>query len=133
MSGSRSAPPVPAWIAAQRTVVLRTRKRDGTWVPTPVSVVVVDDRVYFRTYDAAWKTRRIRNFPDVEFAPSTWRGRPTGDTLRARARLLSEEEARPVVAALSRKYPVLHRVLVPFAHRRRGWRTLHYELTDVHG
>jgi hypothetical protein len=44
----------PELLRHQRTILLETRKRDGTWVATPVSVVVDEDgRVYFRTYDAA--------------------------------------------------------------------------------
>jgi RNA polymerase sigma-70 factor (ECF subfamily) len=34
-------------------------------------LVVEGDRAYFRTWDTAWKLRRIRNNPEVEFTPST--------------------------------------------------------------
>ena len=62
----------------QLAVLLTTYKRDGTPVGTAVNIVVEGDRAYFRTWDTAWKLRRIRNNPEVEFAPSTTRGRPTG-------------------------------------------------------
>ena len=44
------------------------------------------------------------------------------------ARLLDDDEAVRVRALLAGKYPWLHGRLVPAVHRRKGWRTLHYEL-----
>jgi PPOX class probable F420-dependent enzyme len=125
-----TAPPA-ARFARQRAVALRTRKRDGSWVATPVSIAVVGERAYVRTYDAAGKAKRLRNFPEVELAPSTLRGRVTGPWFTARARLLEGEEARAAARALARKHPVLHGVLVPLVHRAKGWHTLHYELEDL--
>ncbi|MCV5409829.1 PPOX class F420-dependent oxidoreductase, partial [Escherichia coli] len=77
----------------QWAVLLTTYKRDGTPVGTPVSIVVDGDRALTRTWDTAWKLRRIRNNPEVEISPSTPRGRPTGPAIRARARVLAGEEA----------------------------------------
>ncbi|HEY1829609.1 MAG TPA: PPOX class F420-dependent oxidoreductase [Acidimicrobiales bacterium] len=58
------------------TVLLTTYKRDGSAVPTPVNLAVEGDRAYFRSYDKAWKTKRIRNNPLVEVAPCSVRGTP---------------------------------------------------------
>ncbi|WP_433720436.1 PPOX class F420-dependent oxidoreductase [Actinoplanes sp. CA-051413] len=116
-------------LGRQRTVLLETRKRDGSWVGTPVSLVVSGGHGYFRSYDAAGKAKRLRNFPEVRVAPSTMRGRPTGPAVPGRARLLSAEEAEPVRALLAAKHPWLHGRIVPAMHRRKGWTTLHYELT----
>ena len=115
-------------LGRQRAVLLETRKRDGTWVGTPVSIVVADGRAFFRTYDASGKAKRLRNFPEVRVAPSTMRGRPTGPSVTGTARLLDDDEAVRVRALLAEKYPWLHGRLVPAMHRRKGWRTLHYEL-----
>ena len=115
-------------LGRQRTVLLETRKRDGTWVGTPVSIVVAGGRAFFRTYDAAGKAKRLRNFPEVRVAPSTLRGRPTGPSVAGTARLLDDDEAVRARALLAGKYPWLHGRLVPAVHRRKGWRTLHYEL-----
>lgn len=114
----------------QRTIVLRTKKRDGSWVPTPVSIVVDGERAFFRTYAKAGKTKRLRNFPDVEFAPSTVGGTPTGPTMYARATLLHGDEARHAARLLRRKHPLLHGFAVPLAHRAYRTTTLHYELSD---
>lgn len=114
----------------QKTIVLSTKKRDGTWVPTPVSIAVQNDRAYVRTYAEAGKSKRLRNFPEVRFSPSTFRGRPTGAMIQARARLLGGAEAREAARLLSRKYPVLHGFAVPLAHRIMRTQTLHYELSE---
>jgi uncharacterized protein len=115
-------------LAGQKTVLLETRKRDGTWVGTPVSIVVAGGRAFFRTYDASGKAKRLRNFPEVRVAPSTMRGRPTGPSVTGTARLLDDDQADRVRALLATKYPWLHGRMVPAMHRRKGWQTLHYEL-----
>jgi PPOX class probable F420-dependent enzyme len=116
----------------QKTILLKTKKRDGTWVGTPVSVALRGDRAYVRTYAKSWKSKRLRNFPEVRFSPSTSRGKPTGRELSAQARLLDGEEARTAAHLLARKYPLLHGILVPLSHKVMRTKTLHYELSDVH-
>ena len=114
----------------QSCILLTTYKRDGTSVGTPVHIAVEGDHAYTRTYAKAGKAKRMRNFPDVEIAPSTFRGRPTGPTCKARVRLLDRGSAENAHAArrLARKYPVVHGFLVPTLHRLQRDRTLHYEL-----
>lgn len=126
-----ATPPALSSFVRQKTILLKTRKRDGTWVDTPVSIVVQGDRAYVRTYDKSWKSKRLRNFAEVRFAPSTFRGRPSGPEVHARARLLEGEEASVAVRLLARKYPVMHGVLVPLSHRLMRTTTLHYELSEV--
>ena len=118
-----------AALAGTKTVLLRTRKRDGSWVPTPVSVVVDGDRAYFRTWDTSGKHKRLRNFPQVRLAPSTLRGKPTGSEIEGAARQLDGAEAEHARALLARRFPVMHGRLVPWVHRRKGWTTVHYEVT----
>ena len=117
----------------QWAVLLVTYKRDGTPVGTPVSIAVEGDRAFVRTWDTAWKYRRIRNNPEVEVSPSTPRGRPTGPPLRARARVLDDEESAHAERLLDRKHPILHGLLVPLVHRLMGYKTVHVELTPVSG
>jgi uncharacterized protein len=123
--------PVLQRFASEQVVLLQTRKRDGTWVDTPVNIAVAGDRAFFRTPGRASKNKRLRNFPEVRFRPCTWRGRPTGPPARATARLLSGDEAAAAGRLINRKYPVLQGVFVPLVHRLMRTRTLHYELTDV--
>lgn len=111
-----------------KTILLTTYKRDGTAVGTPVSIAFDGDRAFFRSYDKAWKTRRLRRNPRVQAAPSTFRGKPTGPAIGARATLLEGEEARVAAKALARRHRVLQAVLVPAAHRLMRYDTMHYEL-----
>jgi PPOX class probable F420-dependent enzyme len=117
----------------QWAVLLTTFKRDGTPIGTPVSIAVDGDRAFVRTFDTAWKLKRIRNNPEVEVAPSTRRGRPTGSAIRARARVLEGEESAYAGRLLARKHPILHRFLVPLVHRLRGNETIHIELRPLEG
>jgi uncharacterized protein len=111
-----------------KTILLTTYKRDGTAVGTPVSIAFDGDRAFFRSYDKAWKTKRLRRDQHVRAAPATMRGAPTGPAIRARATLLEGEEARVAASALARRHRVLQGVLVPAMHRLRRYRTMHYEL-----
>jgi uncharacterized protein len=111
-----------------KTILLTTYKRDGTPVATPVSIAFAGDRAFFRSYDKAWKTKRLRNNPQVEVAASTLRGKPTGPPVHARATLLNGEQAGIAAQALARRHRVLHGLLVPRAHRLMRYQTMHYEL-----
>ena len=107
---------------------IRARK-DGTPVGTPVNIVFRGDHAYFRTYDKAYKTKRMARNPQVEVAPSTYSGKATGPAVQGRVRLLSEEEAKPVRRLLARKHRFQQGFAVPLFHRVKRYKTLHYELT----
>jgi uncharacterized protein len=116
----------------QRTILLTTRKRDGTTVGTPVNVAVGrDGRAYFRTWSATGKVKRMRNYPHVWIAPCTPRGKPTGPQQQATAVPLSGTEAAEAAKALAAKYPVLQGLLVPAFHRLTKKTTVHYELLPL--
>ncbi|HZA74799.1 MAG TPA: PPOX class F420-dependent oxidoreductase [Acidimicrobiales bacterium] len=112
-----------------KTISLTTYRRDGTPVRTPVHVVAHDDVAYIRTFDPSGKLKRMRSNPEVEVAPSTVRGRVTGQSRAAKARILAGEESDAVGRALARKYPVMHGRLIPWFHRRKGLVTTHIEVT----
>lgn len=116
----------------QKTIRLITFRKDGTPGSSPVSIVVDGERAYFRSFEQAIKIRRIRRNPTVEFGPSTGSGKATGSVQPGVVRLLDGNEYREVGRLLRRKYPFLHGVLVPSAHRlmrSRFGRTVHAELT----
>ncbi|MGH2559113.1 MAG: PPOX class F420-dependent oxidoreductase [Thermomicrobiales bacterium] len=115
----------------QKTVLLTTYRRDGAPIGTPVHIAVDGQRAFFRTWDRTWKLKRLRHNPAVEIAPSTIRGKPTGPTIPAQARILSGEEAKHAARTIARKYPVLHGILIPWGHRLRGYTTMHIELTPA--
>jgi uncharacterized protein len=112
----------------QKYVLLTTYRRDGTPVGTPVNIAVDRDRAFVRTWDTAWKVKRIRNNPEVEVVPSTLRGKPTGPAIRAHARILEGDESAYAGRAIARKHRILHGFLVPLVHRLRRNKTVHIEL-----
>ena len=117
----------------QWAVLLTTYRRDGRPVGTPVSIAVDGDRAFVRTWETSGKFKRIRNNPEVEVAPSTALGRPTGPAIRAHSRMLKGEESAHAARLLARKHPILHGLFVPAVHRLRGNKTIHMELTPING
>lgn len=117
--------------AHQKTVLLTTYRKDGTPIGTPVNIAVEGDHAYIRTWDTAWKFRRLRRNPEAEIAPSTLRGTPTGAAIRVHARILEGAESTHAATLLAHKYPFLHGVLVPLIHRLRHNQTKHIELVPV--
>lgn len=116
-----------------KTVLLTSYKRDGTPIGTPVSLAFDGERAFFRSYSKAWKTKRLRNNPRAEVAPSTLRGKPTGPPIGARVELLNGEQAVVAARALARRHRVLQAIVVPLAHRLLRYETMHYELHPDHG
>ena len=113
----------------QKTIALTTYRRDGTPVITPVHIAVVGSVAYIRTFDPSGKLKRMRRTPDVEIAPSTTRGRITGEAMHATARVLGGDEARVAAQAIAAKYPFLHGRLIPWVHRRKHLITTEIMLT----
>jgi hypothetical protein len=112
------------------TALLTTYKRDGSPVATPVNLAVESDHAYFRSYDKAWKTKRIRNNCAVQLAPCSVRGKPKGHSLRASARLLSGDEELHARRVIARRYPLFQRFIIPFGHKISRYQTMHYEVSN---
>jgi uncharacterized protein len=132
MAGARrespDAEPLLEPLREQWAVLLKTRRRDGSWVATPVNLAVEGERAYFGTPADSGKVKRLRNFDAVELAPCTPRGKPTGAAVAARARRLEGEEAGAARARMLRKYPFVHRFLVPLELRLKRTHEVRYEL-----
>ena len=131
-----TAEPTFAPFGSQKTVLLTTYRRNGTSVGTAVNLAVDPrdaHRAFFRTYDKAGKAKRLRNNPEVEIAPSTFGGKATGESVQARARLLSGDEAKLAARLIARKHPFLQGIMVRWAHPLMRYKTLHYEVTPVEG
>ena len=88
-----------------RYALLRTYRRDGTPVDTPIWFERQANSVVFRT-KVGPKTARLRANPDVELTACDHRGRiSSGATLFAgRAEFLADEEAQAANRALHRRY-----------------------------
>jgi uncharacterized protein len=92
-------------LSETRYALLRTFRRDGTAVDTPIWFDVQRDSVIFRT-KVGPKTKRLAARPDVELTACDYRGHVLGDamTFAGRATILSDVEAMEANRALHRRY-----------------------------
>lgn len=102
MAGMSSQIPVP--IAGQKYVSLKTFRRNGEGVSTPVWFGEDAGKLYVMTLSAMGKTKRIRNNPKVTVAPCTMRGRVTGAEFPATARILPSADHAHARKTINRKY-----------------------------
>ena len=116
-AASPAQPSTLAALADARTVVLTTFRRDGTGVPTAMSMVVDGNRAFMRTWWTSGKAKRLRRNPVATVAPSTTRGRATGPAVQVRTRFVDGPDAARAGRLIAAKHPVLHGVAVPIAHR----------------
>jgi uncharacterized protein len=88
-----------------RYASLRTYRRDGTAVDTPIWFVIRGGAIVFRT-KVGPKTRRLAARPDVELTVCDYRGRVRANaaTYAGRATLLSGAEAEDGNRALHKRY-----------------------------
>jgi PPOX class probable F420-dependent enzyme len=92
-------------LADARYVVLRTYRRDGTAIDTPIWFDIQADSMIFRTKIGP-KTKRLTANPNVELVVCDYRGRvgSTATTFAGRATILSGVEAEEANRALHRRY-----------------------------
>lgn len=104
----------------EKYLLLTTFRKDGTPVPTPLWAVRDEDVILVWTPVDSGKVKRIRRSGDVEIAPCDFRGNPTGDPVKARARLLDESGSDRARQLIGHKYGVLGKVTVFGSKLRRG-------------
>jgi PPOX class probable F420-dependent enzyme len=92
-------------LSAARYAQLRTFRRDGSAVDTPIWFVLDGDSLYFRTKQGP-KTRRIAANPRVEVWPCDFRGGYAvgSPTAPGQATILDGAAAEVANAALHRRY-----------------------------
>jgi len=95
---------IPAAIQGQKYISLKTFRKSGVGVATPVWFGEQDGKLYVMTRSDMGKTKRIRNNPQVHVAPCTIRGKVTGAEFAATARILPPEEHARARQAINRKY-----------------------------
>jgi PPOX class probable F420-dependent enzyme len=83
---------------------LTTYCKSGEPVSTPVWFALVGGRVFVFTDLQSGKAKRIRNDPRVTLGPSTFRGRPLGEEVRAEARIMDVAEHEKADRMLREKY-----------------------------
>ncbi|PYX78462.1 MAG: PPOX class F420-dependent oxidoreductase [Acidobacteria bacterium] len=102
---------IPAELQNQKYISLTTFRKNGIPVRTPVWFAEQDGKLYVFTNPKSGKVKRIRNNPQVRIAPSTIRGRVTGQEFSARARILPREGWPGARKIMERKYWLMR---VPF-------------------
>ena len=95
---------VPAPIHDQKYISLKTFRKNGVGVATPVWFGEEDGKLYVMTRGDMGKTKRIRNNSSVRVAPCTIRGMVTGPEFAATARILPVEEHARARQTINRKY-----------------------------
>jgi uncharacterized protein len=92
-------------LTSTRYALLRSFRRDGTPVDTPIWFGVQGNSVVFRT-KVGPKTKRLAARPDVELTACDYRGHVRGDaaTFAGRAIILSGGEATEANRVLHRRY-----------------------------
>jgi uncharacterized protein len=95
---------VPLAIHEQKYISLKTFRKNGVGVATPVWFGENDDKLYVMTRSDMGKTKRIRNNAKVTVAPCTIRGKVTGPEFPATARILPPEEFARGRETINRKY-----------------------------
>jgi uncharacterized protein len=115
-----SPPPVLDALGTASYVLLTTFRRDGTPVPTPVWVARDRDSLVVWTDRAAGKVKRIRRDGAVTLVPCTFRGKPRGEPVPARAEILDAADTEQVRRLIKRKYRLTGPLTVGFSRRFRG-------------
>jgi uncharacterized protein len=95
---------IPAPIQNQKYISLKTFRKNGAAVATPVWFGEEADKLYIMTRSDMGKTKRIRNNPQVQVAPCTIRGKLTGTEFAALAKILPPEEHAHARQTINRKY-----------------------------
>lgn len=90
--------------------LLTTFRKSGAPVPTPVWFGIADGKLYLGSEAAVGKVKRIRGNPCVRIAPCTARGRPLGQPLKARARVLEPSESERAERAIAANYGPMRRL-----------------------
>ncbi len=88
-----------------RYINLRTFRKSGAGVDTPVWCAAVGDRLFAFSAGDAGKVKRLRNGDAVQVAVCDVRGRLLGDWVDGRAHIVtSGDEIGRALAALRKKY-----------------------------
>lgn len=116
-------------VQAARYVLLTTFRRDGTPVSTPVWAAPSGGGLVGYTRRDAGKVKRLRNDPTVRVAPCDARGRPTGEKMTGRARLVDGAEYRAVRRTLRARYGLLGWIVFAVDRLRGRDRTIGIAVT----
>jgi uncharacterized protein len=95
---------IPVAIQGQKYISLKTFRKNGDGVATPVWFGEEEGKLYVMTRSEMGKVKRIRSNPQVAVAPCTMRGKVTGAEFAATARILPQNEHADARRTINRKY-----------------------------
>ena len=98
-----------ASLQEQKYINLETFRKNGQGVRTPVWFAGEPEqgppqKLYAYSTADSGKAKRIRNNPNVRVAPSDVRGKLLGESIEARAEVVTGEEAEHGMRLLNKKY-----------------------------
>ncbi len=91
-------------------ISLITYKKNGDPIATQVWFVEEDEKLYIVTLQGRYKFKRIKNYPNVQIAPAGMRGKPRGEYFDGIARILSDDESKPIKELFKKKYRMFKRM-----------------------
>jgi PPOX class probable F420-dependent enzyme len=101
-------------------LLLTTFRKDGRAVATPVWVVREGDGLSAWSATDSGKVKRIRRDGRVLVGPCDIKGKPTGESVEARASLMDRSGSDRVRGLIGKKYGVMGKLTVWGSKIRRG-------------
>lgn len=113
-----------------RYISLKTYRKNGEGVSTPVWFVEENLKFYVCTREDTFKVRRIKNNSQVQIASSNASGKANSEYLEAEARFTTTEEIEPVRTLFRKKYRMF-RLWSYFQNRgkKEGEKQIYLEIT----
>jgi PPOX class probable F420-dependent enzyme len=93
-----------AQFAHQKYLNMETYRKTGRPVATPLWFAEENGTLYIYSLANAGKVKRIRNNSNVRIVPCDFRGKPKGEWVEAKARILDERGAKFGHELLIKKY-----------------------------
>jgi uncharacterized protein len=110
--------------ANQKYLNMETYRKTGKPVATPVWFAEESGTLYVYSLANAGKVKRIRNNPKVRIVPCDLRGKPKGEWVEAKARILDEGGAALGHKLLNKKYGWMKRIGDAFSKLRQRQRVV---------
>ena len=96
--------------ANQKYLNMETYRKTGKPVATPLWFAEENGTLYIYSLANAGKVKRVRNNPKVRIVPCDMRGKPKGEWVEARARILDQRGATLGHKLLNMKYGWMKRI-----------------------
>jgi uncharacterized protein len=97
-------------LAGEKYISIETYRKSGQPVRTPVWFAESGGILYVRTSDDTGKYKRIRNDSSVQVAPCDMRGNVKGEWVKAKARIVSDDEKERAYKMLEKKYGLIYKM-----------------------